>query len=60
VKALVWEMTASREIERLSDRELERLIVACERAITSNRADLQEYELYVVMQHERQRRVAAA
>jgi hypothetical protein len=60
VKVSVWEFTASREVERLSDRELERLVVACERAITSNRAELQEYELYVVVQHERQRRVASA
>ncbi len=60
MKALPGEMTASQEVEQLSDRELERLVVACERAITSNRADLQEYELYVVVQHERQRRVASA
>lgn len=44
-------------VDRLSDRELEHLLVYYEERIQANQADLKDYELYVAGQRERSRRL---
>ena len=43
-------------VTQLSDQELERLIARCERAITSHKANIEEYEAFVLATHERAQR----
>lgn len=43
-------------IPQLSDQELARLIARCEDAITHHKANIEEYEAFVLASHERAQR----
>lgn len=43
-------------VRQLPDPELRSIIQRCAEAINSNRANIQEYELYILAEYEKQRR----
>jgi hypothetical protein len=43
-------------VRQLPDHELRSIIRRCTEAINSNKANIQEYELYILAEYEKQRR----